>query len=164
MTARQVLIYLWKAEKGDWNRIYQDIKEKKPLDREEVEKTDVEGYVTLVDDNYPKTLTHMSKPPFVLRYKGSFLAHGRARLYYARNFIEVEDGKLLVVTNNSHELAQIYVALIEKVEIPQDAIKHKDFYNDVVTLAAEVGKDVIVDLDDVDEFRRGLVADGAGVK
>lgn len=73
MKARDVLIYLAIKYKGDWERIYQDIRKKAPLDIEDMNKTLPTlktNAVTLVDDDYPSELKKSNMPPFVLFYHG----------------------------------------------------------------------------------------------
>lgn len=68
-----VLVYLSIIHNGDWNKIYQDILEKRPLDKEDIKKTVKEinvPFITLINNNYPQCLKRIFKPPFVLFYKG----------------------------------------------------------------------------------------------
>ena len=69
-----ILVYLSIIHNGEWNEIYQDILDKKPVDKNEVEK-EIEKlechYITLLSPNYPDSLKHIFKPPFVLFYKGN---------------------------------------------------------------------------------------------
>lgn len=68
-----ILVYLSIIHNGDWNKIYQDIVEKKAIDKEDVEETlksVTYPYITLLNSNYPECLKYIFKPPFVLFYKG----------------------------------------------------------------------------------------------
>lgn len=75
LTGRKILLYLSIKYKGNWDEIYEAIKKKENIDREEVEVV-VNNincqYVTIVDENYPESLKHIYKPPFVLFYHGDF--------------------------------------------------------------------------------------------
>jgi DNA processing protein len=69
-----ILVYLSIIHDGEWNKIYQDILDKKPVDKEEVEKEIKRlecNYITLLSPNYPNSLKNIFKPPFVLFYKGN---------------------------------------------------------------------------------------------
>lgn len=69
----EILVYLSIINNGDWNSIYQNIVDKRPISKEEVkkeiEKLNVK-YITLLSDKYPSFLKSTFKPPFVLFYEG----------------------------------------------------------------------------------------------
>ena len=69
-----ILVYLSVIHNGEWNEIYQDILDKQPVDKNEVEK-EIEklecNYITLLSPKYPSCLKNIFKPPFVLFYKGN---------------------------------------------------------------------------------------------
>ena len=70
----EILVYLSIINNGDWNLIYHDIVEKKPISKEtvkkEVEKLNIK-YITLLSPNYPSFLKSTFKPPFVIFYEGN---------------------------------------------------------------------------------------------
>ena len=69
----EILVYLSIIHKGDWNKIYESILNKVPIDKDEVLKLtrDLEcKYITILDASYPLCLKSIYKPPFVLFYKG----------------------------------------------------------------------------------------------
>ena len=71
---RDVLVWLNIKYEGDWNSIYQAIKNKELVD--EVKVTEAinsiqDSYVTIIDDDYPAKLKQIYKPPFVLYYHGN---------------------------------------------------------------------------------------------
>lgn len=73
-SGRQILVYLTIKYSGDWNRIYEAIKEKEIVDETTVQEKLEQytgNYVTIIDDNYPEKLKKIYKPPFVLFYKGN---------------------------------------------------------------------------------------------
>lgn len=74
MKAREILIYLSLKHKGDWKKITDTVKEKKPIDskeaEEEVRKLDWDC-ITLLDKEYPESLKNFCQPPYVLYYKGN---------------------------------------------------------------------------------------------
>ena len=70
----KVLVYLSIIHEGDWNKIYNHISEKLPVDKEEMERvinSNTCDYITILDSKYPIQLKHIFKPPFVLFYKGN---------------------------------------------------------------------------------------------
>lgn len=74
MNGREILIYLSYYEKGDWDKIYNDIKIKK-YDFNNDDVKDVVSklkskVVTILDEQYPECLKNAYKPPFVLYYYG----------------------------------------------------------------------------------------------
>lgn len=73
LNMNKVLLCFSIANNGDWNGIYKNIKEKKPLTEEEVEYVNsyTEPYFTIVDDIYPTRLKADNMPPFVLFYRGN---------------------------------------------------------------------------------------------
>jgi DNA processing protein len=76
---RDIIIYLALKYEGDWNAIYQAIKEKELVDEVMVqEKIQAlkSSVVTIIDEQYPESLKKIYKPPFVLFYYGDLgLAH-----------------------------------------------------------------------------------------
>ena len=70
---RNVLAYLSVLYEGNWDKIFQAIQNKIPLDSTEVEKVVKEiktPFITILDELYPEKLKHIYKPPFVLFYHG----------------------------------------------------------------------------------------------
>ena len=71
---QEILVYLSIIHEGDWNKIYQDILDKREISKDsvkEVMKSVTVPYITLLDESYPKSLKSTFKPPFVLFYKGN---------------------------------------------------------------------------------------------
>jgi DNA processing protein len=71
---RDILVWLSIKYEGDWNSIYQAIKNKELVDEVQVTKAinDIQdSYVTIIDENYPEKLKKIYKPPFVLYYHGN---------------------------------------------------------------------------------------------
>lgn len=74
LTGREILMYLSIDEKGDWEKIYDDIKRKKSLVPSVVKETVAKctfPAVTMLDPDYPDCFRHVDHPPFVLFYKGN---------------------------------------------------------------------------------------------
>ena len=67
--ARNLIAYLAVKYKQVWDDIYNAIITKEPVDNEIVEETlsTLKGdYITIIDDDYPKELKHIYRPPFVI--------------------------------------------------------------------------------------------------
>ena len=70
---RNVILYFALKYNGNFEKIYQALKNKEPMNNELFEKLKSKlnsNYVTLLDENYPKNLKSIKCPPFVLFYKG----------------------------------------------------------------------------------------------
>lgn len=74
MLANDMLLYLSIHHKGDWNSIYDDIKNKRKYFTEEdvkkVKESVKSKYVTLIDKDYPNCFKQVFQPPFVIYYYG----------------------------------------------------------------------------------------------
>lgn len=71
---RKILAYLSIIYEGDWNKIYQSIIDKEQIDQNKMNIVLSElkvDYITIIDNNYPESLKHIYKPPFVIFYKGN---------------------------------------------------------------------------------------------
>lgn len=70
----EVLVYLSIIHNGDWNKIYRDVLDKRPIEKEDVLNKVKElncSYITILNGSYPLSLKSTFKPPFVLFYKGN---------------------------------------------------------------------------------------------
>ena len=73
LKGREIIIYLAIKYAGDWNAIYQAIKQKELVDETQVTETLKSikcEIVTIIDPTYPESLKKIYKPPFVLFYYG----------------------------------------------------------------------------------------------
>jgi DNA processing protein len=73
LKGREIIIYLAIKYQGDWNAIYQAIKQKELVDESLVQRTVTSlscQVLTIIDDRYPEALKKIYKPPFVLFYEG----------------------------------------------------------------------------------------------
>ncbi len=74
---REILIYFAIKYKGRFENIYDAIKRKEPVDKEEIKtvikmlENNVFKAITIIDDEYPKSLKLINNPPMVLFYKGN---------------------------------------------------------------------------------------------
>ncbi len=73
LTFQEILLYYSLKHHGNWDAIYDCLKRKERIEesiaRELIENCH-ESYFTLIDDLYPVSLKNVSKPPFVLFYRG----------------------------------------------------------------------------------------------
>ncbi len=70
---RDILISLAVKNSGDWDKIYESIKAKSFVEKEEVDqicKSIDSKAITILDSEYPEWLKYIYKPPFVLFYYG----------------------------------------------------------------------------------------------
>ena len=73
MTKEEILVSLSVIYQGDWKKIYGALREKVPLDAEEVKKIVASNpykFITIFDEEYPEWLRKIYMPPFVLYYIG----------------------------------------------------------------------------------------------
>ena len=69
LSGRDILLYLTLKYNGDWDKIYDAIRNKEDIDYEDAEKVLDEypgEYITMLDKEYPAILKQCYKPPFVL--------------------------------------------------------------------------------------------------
>lgn len=71
VNAKTIIVYLTKKHDGNWNQIYEDIRNKVQIDSEEAEKTDLTGAITIIDEEYPTALRNAPKPPFAFFTEGN---------------------------------------------------------------------------------------------
>lgn len=72
-SAREILLYLSLKYDGEWDSICKAIVEREPISQEDLKKRLLKfkgSYVTMYDENYPRKLSRVYKPPFVLYYYG----------------------------------------------------------------------------------------------
>jgi DNA processing protein len=69
LSGRDILLYLTLKYNGDWDKIYNAIRNKEDIDYKDAEKVLDEypgEYITMLDEEYPAILKQCYKPPFVL--------------------------------------------------------------------------------------------------
>lgn len=74
MEINDVILYFALKYEGDWDLIYKAIQRKEAIENDFLEKEKKKmkcGYITILDNNYPKNLKEIYKPPFILFYKGN---------------------------------------------------------------------------------------------
>ena len=73
MEAREIFIYFAIIHNGNWDKIYESVSNKEPVNEKvakRVIKDPKSKVVTILDDDYPLQLKDARKPPFVLFYHG----------------------------------------------------------------------------------------------
>ena len=71
------LLYFNQKYKGNWDDVYNAIKNLEQVDKEIINKianepwNKDEGYISILSDDYPMSLSIISKPPFILYWKGN---------------------------------------------------------------------------------------------
>ncbi len=89
-----IILYFANKYFGDWERIYDAIEEQEDVDFDVLEnlKEEYEGkYVTVLDDEYPINLKHISRPPFCLFFKGKReLLDNQHKIWYYGNYYNDE--------------------------------------------------------------------------
>ena len=69
--ARKILLKLSLDTKGDWEAMFEKIKNKEKVNINPYEFDDARyDYLTLIDDKYPAQLKESNRPPFIIYYKG----------------------------------------------------------------------------------------------
>ena len=74
MKGRDILGCLAYKYNGDWDLIYETIKDKKKISDESIDefnKANKDNFITIIDENYPDSFKNLRHPPFVLFYKGN---------------------------------------------------------------------------------------------
>lgn len=131
MKIRDILIYFSIIYDGDFDLIYQAIKNKEQVDERTCEKTNKElkyKTITIIDNDYPIYFKVLSKPPFVIYYQGdknllyknkrlSVVGSRKASTYgekitksLLKDVLEIEDvvivsGLALGIDSFAHEIA-----------------------------------------------------------
>lgn len=95
-SAKKTLLALVIKNKGDWNKCYQDIKDKVKMSEEEIEhycSLNHDNFITILDNEYPEALKQSYKPPFVLFYKGDIdlLKQPKRLLIISNGVSSIED-------------------------------------------------------------------------
>lgn len=74
LSPREILFALSYQNKGEWKTILQDLKEKKPLSKEDIDychRACRNTYLSLLDEEYPSYFKEITHPPFLLYYYGN---------------------------------------------------------------------------------------------
>lgn len=91
---REIILYFAHKYFGDWERIYDAIEIQEDVDfdlLEEIKENYNNQYVTVLDEDYPKELKLIERPPFVLFYKGNkSLFYGKNKIWYYGNYFNEE--------------------------------------------------------------------------
>lgn len=70
VTAKELLVYLSIIYDNNWERIYEHISSRHPLDKEDLRRTlkgvSLDDYVALTDIDYPEEFKVLARPPFTV--------------------------------------------------------------------------------------------------
>ena len=130
----KVLVYLSVIYKGDWDKIYEAILNKQPIDKKDLEKilnTVTDNYITLLNSNYPDSLKQIFKPPFVLFYKGNLsLLNERVKIAVIGSRNNSEYGKEVTETICKDLITKGNVTIVSGLAKGADSIAHKTCINE----------------------------------
>lgn len=170
MKARQILLTLAQKYDNDWAKMYECIMGKKYIEKEAIE--DIPNAITILDENYPKALKQIYKPPFVFYYKGDIkelekddyiLMVGENRFKIAEeNIITIENnvlnlgGKLKIWGDKNDDASfRIAFAFIKKVAFTKMAEMQ------IVSMALNAGKDIYITPTTKPSVNNKLIKEGA---
>lgn len=126
-----VLLFLTIEHDGDWNKIYKDITEKRPINKEDVEKVKNSipndcNYITILDNNYPSSLKSIYKPPFLLFYKGnlSLLSSSKKKVAVIGSRLYTDYGKKAAI-EITKDLVKKDIIIVSGLAKGIDSIAHK---------------------------------------
>lgn len=128
MNSREILLYYALKFNGNWGAIYDAISSKEELDEKEAQKVISKvnsKYVTLFDPEYPKQLSKICKPPFVLFYQGdiSLLSDDKRKIAVVGSRKFTEYGQTMT-EKLVKGIAKDFV-VVSGLAIGIDAIAHK---------------------------------------
>lgn len=124
----EVLVYLSIIHKGNWNKIYKDILEKRAVNKEDIANHMQQlstSYITLLSKNYPQCLKSIYKPPFVLFYKGNInlLSDNKTRIAVIGSRINSEYGRI-AAEDICKDLVDNKIIIVSGLAKGIDAIAH----------------------------------------
>ncbi|MGX9357740.1 DNA-processing protein DprA [Mycoplasma sp. 773] len=111
----EILLYFIFKYKGDWNDVYKAIKNKEEIKEEEFDTFKFKIHeknkkiITILDDEYPKQLLNITKPPFVLFYEGNL------------NILKQSNRQQCIYLTGSYETKNI-IEYIEKYKNDNDSV------------------------------------------
>ena len=128
----KVLVYLSLIYNGNWDRIYNAILNKEPVDKEKMEECLNElkdNYITLLNPNYPLSLKYIYKPPFVLFYKGDIdllTDNNLNRIAVIGSRNNSEYGKTITQTICQNMLERNTIVIVSGLAKGIDSIAHRE--------------------------------------
>jgi len=154
MDSKKLLLNLAVYYNGDWDQIYNHISQK--LEPPEDIDDSKLNYITILDDDYPLSLKHSLKPPFVLFYKGNINLLKRKNLIGVSGSREVSEyGKIACKTIVS-KLTRDNIVIVSGLAKGIDTIAHLTTITRHGETIAVIGNglDIVYPLDN-----KGLVDD-----
>ena len=120
LKGKDILVFLSIKYQGDWNSIYQAIKNKELVDetqvQEAISKID-DKIVTIIDEDYPEMLKKIYKPPFVVYYKGNL------------SLLNKNNVGIIGTGNFSHETAKRLNTLLRETKLKYPGITYATINN-----------------------------------
>ena len=137
---KDVLVFLSIKYQGDWNSIYQAIKNKELVDETQVQESiaKIESkIVTIIDEDYPESLKKIYKPPFVVYYKGDL------------SLLNKNNVGIIGTPNFSHETSKRLNTLLRETKLKYPGIMYATINNSSYEeyIHSTYGKESILVLD-----------------
>lgn len=134
----EILLYFSLKYQGDFKKIYQALERKEKVDEKiktELLKQLQCNYTTILSDDYPESLKHISCPPFVLYYYGDLSLTKNSCIGVIG--MRVPSGYGRSVTNKMvHDLVKENYTIVSGMALGIDAIAHRSAIdNDGKTIA-----------------------------
>ncbi len=128
MEIKEVLIYFALKYKGDFDNIYEAIRRKEKVNKEECHKV-VSNLkcetLTILDEDYPLCFKSLSKPPFVLFYIGNKkLFNYQRKLSVVGTRKPSEYGKRITIKLLNGVLENVDVAIVSGLALGIDSLAH----------------------------------------
>lgn len=134
MTGRQVLLYLANKYNNNWDKIFNDIKTKAPINKKEAESLENPQAITILDNNYPEELKRVCRPPFVLYYEGDvgLLNTGFESFVYlvGSNYFSIPEENLVTIKDNK-------ICIGKNLKVWSDTRTHSIYHNNIVSAFAK---------------------------
>ena len=129
MESKTVILKLSAQYEGDWEKIYNDIKTGTLVDEKikVASKDEIRG-VTILDEDYPESLKHINRPPFVIYTEGD------------KKLLKNIDKKLAIIGSRDIMLSEQTPRVLENIisKLEKDTVIVSGLARGVDTLAHEL--------------------------
>lgn len=186
MTGKEVILTIYHKYSGDWDKIYEHIKNKTPITEDDVSKAKnwlegndltMDNVVTIIDKDYPDSLKQCFRPPFVFFIKiYNKDSLNQKRFYLIGNLnlkqrIEVlssscgykillgDSAEILTLAQNLHDAQNLAIGFSQGLVIYSE--QSKQDVEEVVHKCLCSGKDVFVNPTSYPSYNNKLIKDGA---
>lgn len=189
LSTKQIITYIAIKNELDWDKTYEDIRNKRFSTDEKMENYfethDLSNVLTILDQEYPSVLKNVRKPPFVLFYEGNLDALNNLedtiyRSGFSNNFtipmlklifvgkdkkgyyVMVRGILKLRTINSVEEATKIAMVLANKIVITQYNDNETNAIRTGVLCALEAGKDIYCQpTSEVGTLNNRLIKEGA---